>query len=174
MTWYRTKPLPEPIKTQFIHHNEVIMGAMASQTPASRLFTQPFIQVQIKENTKAPRHRWSVNSPHKGPVTRKMFPLKQSHYESLLCRQWQKSWFWHFSVFSIWDISAEWFATGKRYSIKIAAHKFSDFSEYFLSSTHWGRDKTAAISATTDSSAFSWTKTFESSLKVHWNTFVSV
>ena len=26
------------------------MGAMASQSPASRLFTQPFIQAQIKEN----------------------------------------------------------------------------------------------------------------------------
>ena len=50
--------------------------------PASRLFTQPFIQTQIKENIKAPRH-WPlcgeftepVNSPHKGPVTRKMFPF---------------------------------------------------------------------------------------------------
>ena len=35
-------------------------------------FTQPFIQAQIKENIKAPRH-WPVNSPHKGPVTRQMF-----------------------------------------------------------------------------------------------------
>ena len=26
------------------------MGTMASQSPASRLFTQPFIQAQIKEN----------------------------------------------------------------------------------------------------------------------------
>ena len=52
-------------------------------SPASRLFTQPFIQTQIKENIKAPRH-WPlcvknspgpVNSPHKGPVTRKMFPF---------------------------------------------------------------------------------------------------
>ena len=49
------------------------------KSPASRLFTQPFIQTQIKENIAAPRH-WPlnspgpVNSPHKGPVTRKMFP----------------------------------------------------------------------------------------------------
>ena len=40
------------------------------KSPASRLFTQPFIQTQIKENIKAPR-QW----PHKGPVTRKMFPF---------------------------------------------------------------------------------------------------
>ena len=32
------------------------MGAIASQSPASRLFTQPFIQAQIKENIKALRH----------------------------------------------------------------------------------------------------------------------
>ena len=51
------------------------------RSPASRLFTQPFIQAQIQENIKAPRHRvrgihrWPVNSPHKGPVTRKIFPF---------------------------------------------------------------------------------------------------
>ena len=38
---------------------------------ASRLFTQPFIRSQINENIKAPRY-WP-NSPHKWPVTRKMF-----------------------------------------------------------------------------------------------------
>ena len=53
------------------------------KSPASRLFTQPFVQAQIKENIKAPRHwrlcwrihRWPVNSPHKWPVTRKVFPF---------------------------------------------------------------------------------------------------
>ena len=32
------------------------MGAMASQSPASRLFTQSFILARIKESIKAPRH----------------------------------------------------------------------------------------------------------------------
>ena len=52
------------------------------KSPASRLFTHAFIPVQIKENIKAPSHwplrgihRWPMNSPHKGPVTRKMFPF---------------------------------------------------------------------------------------------------
>ena len=42
-----------------------------------RLFTQPFIQAQIKENITAPRHLrlWPLNSPHKWPVKRKMFPF---------------------------------------------------------------------------------------------------
>ena len=39
------------------------------KSPASRLFTQPFIQTEIKENIKSPCHcpLWPVNSPHKGP-----------------------------------------------------------------------------------------------------------
>ena len=53
------------------------------KSPASSLFTQPFIRAQIKENIKAPRHwplceeftgdRSPVNSPQKWPLTRKMF-----------------------------------------------------------------------------------------------------
>ena len=53
------------------------------KSPVSRSFTQPFIQVQIKQNISVPGdwpflrgiHQWPVNSPHKGPVTRKMFPF---------------------------------------------------------------------------------------------------
>ena len=53
------------------------------KSPASGLFAQTFIQVQIKGNIKAPLHwpfkrgihRWPVNSPHRWPVTWKMFPF---------------------------------------------------------------------------------------------------
>ena len=38
------------------HYNDVIMRAWRLKSPASRLFTQPFIQTQIKENIIAPRH----------------------------------------------------------------------------------------------------------------------
>ena len=67
------------------------------KSPASRLFTQPFIQTQIKENIKAPRH-WPlcgeftgpVNSPHIGPATRKMFPfddvIMPFHWQH--CQHW--------------------------------------------------------------------------------------
>ena len=44
------------IRWSFQHYNDVIMSAMASQSPASRLFTQSFIRAQIKGNIKAPRH----------------------------------------------------------------------------------------------------------------------
>ena len=38
------------------HYTDIIMGVMASQSPDLPLFTQPFIQVQIKKNIKVPRH----------------------------------------------------------------------------------------------------------------------
>ena len=59
------------------HYIDVIMNAMTSQITG--LFAQPFVQTQIKENIKAPRHwpLWgeSTGDPKKGPVTRKMFPF---------------------------------------------------------------------------------------------------
>ena len=53
------------------------------KSPAPRLPIQPFIQGtdQRKHQSSASLafvrgiHRWPVNSPHKGPVTRKMFPF---------------------------------------------------------------------------------------------------
>ena len=57
-----------------------IWTAMHYKSPASRMFAQPFVQAEITENIKAPRH-WPVwgestsGFPHKGPVARKMFPF---------------------------------------------------------------------------------------------------
>ena len=58
------------------------MTAIASQITSLTNVYSTVYQTQIKENIKAPRH-WplcgeftgTVNSPHKGPVTRKMFPF---------------------------------------------------------------------------------------------------
>ena len=49
------------------HYCDVIMSAMASQTPAYRVFAQPFAQAQIKENIKAPRYWLLLGNP---PMTR--------------------------------------------------------------------------------------------------------
>ena len=67
----------------FSHYNDVIMGAMRPKSPASRLFTQPLIQAEIKENIKASRHwplcgEFTGEFPHRWPVTRKMFHLMTS------------------------------------------------------------------------------------------------
>ena len=56
-----------------MHYIDVIVGAIASKSPASWLFTQSFIQTQIKENIKVPRH-WSLcgDSPGTGEFPAQM------------------------------------------------------------------------------------------------------
>ena len=39
-----------------LHNNDVIMDTMASQITSLAIFTQPFIQAEIKENIKSLRH----------------------------------------------------------------------------------------------------------------------
>ena len=64
-------------------------------SPVSRSFTQPFIQGadQRKHESSASLafvlgiHRWPVDSPHKGPVTRKMFP-----FDDVITSQHRCSW----------------------------------------------------------------------------------
>ena len=41
-----------------IYYSNVIVGGWRLKSPASQMFTQLFIRVQIKENIKAPRDRW--------------------------------------------------------------------------------------------------------------------
>ena len=62
-------------------HNE--RDGVSNHQPHDCLLNRLF-KAQIKENINAPRywplwgyviHRWPVESPHKGPVTRKMFPF---------------------------------------------------------------------------------------------------
>ena len=55
------------------NYSDVIMARWRLNSPASRLFTQPFIPGQIKESIKAPRH-WPLcgNSPVTGELTAQM------------------------------------------------------------------------------------------------------
>ena len=65
------------------HYNDVIMSAMASQITSLTIVCSTVYSGadQRKHQSSASLafvrgiHRWPVNSPHKGPVTRKMFPL---------------------------------------------------------------------------------------------------
>ena len=64
------------------HYSDVIMGAMASQITKLTIVysTVSSVTDQRKHQSSASRaivrgiRRWPVNSPHKGPVTRQMFP----------------------------------------------------------------------------------------------------
>ena len=71
------------------HYSDVIISAVAS-----RLIAQPFVQWQIKENIKVPRHwplwgeihQWPLDSPHKGPLTRKIFLYLSRHAQGQFTR----------------------------------------------------------------------------------------
>ena len=66
-----------------MHNNDVIMSTMASQiTSLTIIYSTVYSgadqrQLQSSESLAFVRrlHRWPVNSPHKGPVTRKMLPF---------------------------------------------------------------------------------------------------
>ena len=58
-----------------VRYGDVIIGAMASQIISLKLFTQPFIQTQIKENIKAPLRVTGLcvgNSPGTGEFPAQM------------------------------------------------------------------------------------------------------
>ena len=65
------------------HYNDAIMGTMASQiTSLTSVYSTAYSGAyQRKHQSSASLafvwgiHRWPVNSPHKWPVTRKMFPF---------------------------------------------------------------------------------------------------
>ena len=67
------------------NYSDVIMTTIASQTPASRLFTQPFIQTQIKENIKAPRH-WPLCVEFTGIGE---FPAQRANYAENVSIWWR-------------------------------------------------------------------------------------
>ena len=66
-----------------MYYNDVIMGAMASQITSLMIVYSPVYSGagQRKHQSSVSLafvrgiHRWPVNSPHKWPVTRKMFPF---------------------------------------------------------------------------------------------------
>ena len=66
-----------------IHYNDVIMGAIASQiTSLTIVYSAVYSDTDQRKHQSSASlafvwgiHRWPVNSPHKWPVTRKMFPF---------------------------------------------------------------------------------------------------
>ena len=65
------------------HNSDVIMGAMASQiTSLTIVYSTVYSDTDQRKHQSSASlafvqgiHRWPVNSPHKWPVTRKMFPF---------------------------------------------------------------------------------------------------
>ena len=77
------------------HYNTVIMGAIASQiTSLTTVYSILYSDAdETKHQSYAPLafvrgiHRGPVNSPHKWPVTRKMFPFDDVILMELACRK---------------------------------------------------------------------------------------
>ena len=70
-------------KKSIRYYSDIIMSAMASQITGVSVVYSTVCSGAHKKHIKALRHwplwveinRWPVNSPHKGPVTRKFFPF---------------------------------------------------------------------------------------------------
>ena len=69
------------------HYNDFIMSAMASQiTSLAIVYSTVYSGADQRKKSSASLafvqgiHRWPVNSLHKGPVTRKMFPFMTSSW----------------------------------------------------------------------------------------------
>ena len=66
-----------------IHYNDAILNVMASQvTSLTIVYSTVYSGTDQRKHQRSASlafvwgiHRWPVNSPHKGPVTRKMFPF---------------------------------------------------------------------------------------------------
>ena len=74
---------PEPMENQCYHYSDAIMSAMATQiTRPTFVYSVVYSGADQRRHQSSASlafvqkiHRWPVNSPHKEPVTRKMFPF---------------------------------------------------------------------------------------------------
>ena len=98
----------------FVHYSDVIMTTIASQiTRLTIVYSTLYICAgERKHESSAPLafvrgiHRWPVNSPHKGPVTQKMFTFDDVIMVKL-CNQWLQS--MANMSFSVLNMALVWF-----------------------------------------------------------------
>ena len=87
-----------------VHHTDVIMGAIASQiTSLTIVYSTAYSDADQRKHQSSASlafvwgiHLWPVNSPHKWPVTRKMFPFG----DAIMCTTWWQwiEWMQHFLI----------------------------------------------------------------------------
>ena len=84
-----------PENSKRFHYNDVIMGRMASQiTSLTIVYSTVYSDADQRKHQSSASlafvrgiHRWPVNSPHKWPVTRKMFPFDDVIMLSYIIRE---------------------------------------------------------------------------------------
>ena len=103
------------------HHSDVIISMMASRiTSLTIVYSTVYPSVdEIKHQISASLafvrgiHRWPVNSPHKWPVTRKMFP-----FDDVIMDCYVLLWSLCFVLRGWWDSPfASWFFHGKNKNV---------------------------------------------------------
>ena len=84
--WQLLNPYSGPWEPSKMYYNDVTMGANASQiTSLTIAYSTVYSSALQRKHQRSASlafvlgiHRWPANSPHKGPVTRKMFPSDDS------------------------------------------------------------------------------------------------
>ena len=90
------------------HYSDVMWTRWRLKSPASRLFVQPFVQAQIKENIKAPRHWLCEENP---PVTIG-FPSQRDSNAENISIWWRHHIYWRGA--NIWLSKCHSSNAGKR------------------------------------------------------------
>ena len=115
-----TFPSQRPV-TQSFHYTDVIMSAMASQiTGVSIAYSNVCSGADQRKHQSSASlafvreiHRWPVNSPHKEPITQKMFPFDDViillfSLISAWANDWAKNsrrrWCWIIKKFDVGDV----------------------------------------------------------------------
>ena len=104
------------------HYSDIIVGTKRLKSPASWLFTEPFIETQIKEKNQSyaslafvrGMDRWPASSPHKWPVTQKMFPFDDVIKNSDVSMVIRRLYCYHIKLH--WDYKA-WKMKNGRHSV---------------------------------------------------------
>ena len=167
-------------KGRRLHYSDVIMSTMASPvTSLTIVYSTVYSRTDERKLQSSASlsfvrgiHRWPVNSPHKGPVMRKIFPFDD--VIMILMGLSPR----HNGRFNItldvlsWDLA-------KPRNPEISSRVFRSLCKQLWCRTmrlliHLSLDNTCAISRTIFSDAFSWMKIDEFGLRFHWILFLRV
>ena len=191
--------LQTTVRKLLSHYEDVMMCAMAFQiTSLMVVYSTVYSDAdQRKRQSSASLafvwgiRRWSVNSPRKWPVTRKMFPF-DIRYHGIPYKKYNVVWLTFDKEFcspveQFANDSHEWgknvgklpylwlklILHGTPYIFCMTYRATIVFCACHTSQqTHWNRGKMADIFFTTYSNAFSWREMFEFWSKYRWNVFL--
>ena len=130
------------------HYGDVIMGTMATQiTSLTIVFSTIYSGTYKKHQSSASLalvrgiHRWPVNSPHKGPVTGKMFPFD----DVIMDRSAQSStgpigWLWPSDAIDLSSLAQVWLVAWRHQAITWTSVDWSSVRPFGIDWGHFHRN----------------------------------